>query len=505
MPTHYARAVPTSTGDAQLLDGAERFDTIVIGGGQAGPGLATTLDERGERVALVNHGPIGGTCLNDGCRPTKAMRASARVAHLARRARRWGVETGEVTVDLAAVVARKDEMIGTWRDAAEESYTDDPSLTYLHGWARFAGSVTRGDRSDDDGDQAGHGAGAGAGDGPLHVVDVTTDDGVRRLAARRVILNTGARSVPPPIDGLDAIPWLDHHSILDLTELPSRLVVIGGSYIGLEFGQMFARFGSEVTIVEQGPRLIGREDVDVTDAIEAMLADEDIDVRTGTGIERITGGGGAIRVELAGGDVIDASHVLVAAGRIPNSDDLGLDTVGVSRDERGYVTTDDVFATDVAGIYAVGDVNGRGAFTHTSYQDFEILADHLAGGDRTVAGRTATYALFTDPPLGRVGITESQAIERGIDHSVVTFPASELTKAVLDGETHGLIRLVVDDRSGQFLGAAAFALHGDEIVQIVSMMMHAGVRADAFETWLPIHPTVAEFLPTIVGQLQPPD
>jgi pyruvate/2-oxoglutarate dehydrogenase complex dihydrolipoamide dehydrogenase (E3) component len=424
------------------------------------------------------------------------MRASARVAHLARRARRWGVETGEVSVDLAAVVARKDEMIGTWRDAAEQSYTENPSLTYLHGWARFAGTVAAADRPGDD---------TGDGDGALHVVDVTTDAGNRRLSAARVILNTGARSVPPPIDGLDTIAWLDHHSILDLTELPSHLVVIGGSYIGLEFGQMFSRFGSEVTIVEQGPRLIGREDVDITDAIEAMLADEDIDVRTGVAIERVRDVDGAIQVELAGGDVLDASHVLVAAGRIPNSDDLGLDTVGVSRDEHGYVTTDDVFATDVAGIYAVGDVNGRGAFTHTSYQDFEILADHLAGGDRTVGGRTTTYALFTDPPLGRVGITEAQAVERDVEHSVVTFPAAELTKAVLDGETHGLVRLVVDDRSGQFLGAAAFCLHGDEIVQIVSMMMHAGVRADAFATWLPIHPTVAEFLPTILGQLQQPD
>ncbi len=473
--------------DDVRLDGAERFDTIVIGAGQAGPGLATTLDDRGERVALVNHGPIGGTCLNDGCRPTKAMRASARVAHVARNARQWGVEVGEVRVDLAAVVARKDEMIDNWRDSSEQRYTDDASLTYLHGWARFVGSVD-------------------GGASPVHVVDVLGDGGTRRLAAPRVILNTGARSVPPPIDGLDSIDWLDHHSILDLTDLPEHLVVIGGSYIGLEFGQMFSRFGAAVTIVEQGPRLIGREDADVTDAIEAMLADEGIDVRTGVAIERAAPGddGVAARFTLQDGSVLEASHVLVAAGRIPNADELGLDTVGVHRDDHGYVTTNDVFATNVVGIYAVGDVNGRGAFTHTSYQDFEILADHLAGGPRTVADRTTTYALFTDPPLGRVGMTESQARQRGVDYSVVTFPMAELTKAVLDGETAGLIRLLVDNESGQFVGAATFGLHGDEIVQTVSMMMHAGVRADAFETWLPIHPTVAEFLPTIVAKLAPP-
>lgn len=455
---------------------SQDFDTVIVGGGQAGPGLASALDGRGERVALIQDGPFGGTCLNDGCRPTKAIRASAHAAHVARTAGRLGVHVEHVRVDLAAVVARKDALIGNWRDRSTDYYEHHRSISYMTGRGKLAGTEP---------------------DGRFRV-----DVAGTVLTARRVILNTGARSVPPPISGLNDVAWLDHHSILDLTQLPDHLVVVGGSYIGLEFGQIFRRFGAQVTVLEHSARVIAREDPEVSDTIADMLRGEGVDIRTSAAVERIEAigpGDAAARVHLGDGATVEASHVLVAAGRVPNSDDLGLETVGVATDGRGYVTTDEHFATNVPGIYAVGDVNGRGAFTHTSYQDYEILADHLAGGDRSVAGRIPTYALFTDPPLGRVGITERDARAQGRDIDVVSYPMEKVTRAVLDGETAGLVRLVIDRERDRLLGAAIFGHHGDEVVHTLSMMMHLDAPLSALATWLPIHPTVSEFLPTIAS------
>lgn len=463
----------------------ERFDTIVIGAGQAGPGLASTLDARGERVALVQDGPFGGTCLNDGCRPTKAIRASARAAHVARSSADLGVHVDGVRVDLAEVIGRKDRLIDGWRSAATEHYVNHETIRYVTGRARLVGTTADG----------------------VHEVQVDTVDPVdgRTLSAPRVVLNTGARSVPPDIDGLDTVDWLDHHGILDLTTLPEHLAVIGGSYIGLELGQVFSRFGSRVTILEHADRIVGREDPDISEAIRGFLTAEGITITTGTAIETVRSTEDGIELALDDGSTVSATHLLVAAGRVPNGDDLGLERVGVERDERGYVRVDDTFATNVPGIYALGDVNGRGAFTHTSYQDSEILADHLAGGSRTVADRTMTYALFTDPPLGRFGLTRTQARREGRSFRVATYPMDQLTRAVLDGETAGLIELLVDDATGQLLGASTLGLHGDEIVQTLSALHHAGVPASIFETWLPIHPTVAEFFPTITARLAEPD
>jgi pyruvate/2-oxoglutarate dehydrogenase complex dihydrolipoamide dehydrogenase (E3) component len=460
------------------MDDLDHLDTIIIGAGQAGPGLASTLDGRGERVALVQEGPFGGTCLNDGCRPTKALRASARAAHVARTSVRLGVHVDDVRVDLAAAVARKDDLISGWRNSYTDHFTHHDTIAYLVGRARLVGTGPDG----------------------LHRVRVAD----RTIAAPRVVLNTGARSVPPSIAGLDGIDWYDHHRILDLTTVPDHLVVIGGSYIGLELGQIYARFGAKVTVLEHADRIIGREDPEISRAIGELLADEGITIRTSVTVTAVDREGTGAAISLDDDERLVASHVLIAAGRVPNSDDLGLETVGVTTDARGYIVTDDHFATDVDGIYALGDVNGRGAFTHTSYQDYEILADHLAGGERSVAHRTTTYALFTDPPLGRVGLTEEQVREAGIDYSVASYPMARLTRAALDGETAGLIKLLVDNSTGEFVGAAALGLHGDEIVQTVSALMHAGVPASIFDTWLPIHPTVAEFFPTIVAQLGPP-
>ena len=457
------------------------FDTIVIGAGQAGPGLAATLAGRGEKVAIIERSHLGGTCINTGCRPTKAIRASARAAHVARSSAALGVHCPEVRVDFAEVIGRKDALLAGWRAGSNSWLENDPVITLYRGSARL------------DGTEAGE-----------HVVQVDggAQDG-QRLRARRVIINTGGRSVPPPIAGLDDTPWLDHVSILDLKDLPRHLVVLGGSYIGLEFAQIFRRFGSAVTVVERAPRIVAREDVEISAAIAQFLRHEEIDVIEATETTSVSCSDGGVMVTLGDGRTIAASHVLVASGRVPNSDGLGLETVGVDRDGRGFITTDEVYQTSAEGIYAVGDVNGRGAFTHTSYQDYEILADHLAGGARTVAGRVTTYALFTDPPLGRVGMTFDEARRSGRSISTVSFPMARVTKAVLDGETDGLVNIVTDTATGEILGAACLGLHGEEIVQSISLLMHVGAPVSTLASWLPIHPTVTEYLPTIVSGLQP--
>lgn len=453
------------------------FDTVVIGGGQAGPSLASTLDSRGEKVAIFQEGPFGGTCLNDGCRPTKALRASAHAAHAARTASEHGVHVGEVTVNVAEAVGRKDSIIGAWRESYEDYFQHHESISYVTTRARLAGK-----------DDAGN-----------YRVRLADDQVV---TAARIVLNTGARSVPPHIPGIDEVDYLDHHTLLDLKEAPRHLIVIGGSYIGLELGQIWSRFGSHVTILEHGEHIIAREDHDVSDALADMLRDEGLDVRTGVRIERLapTDNGG-VEVTFADGTTLEGDRLLVAAGRLPNTEDVGLDTVDVRTDERGYIITDEHFLTSAPNIYAVGDVNGRGAFTHTSYQDGEILADHLAGGERDVAGRIPTYALFTDPPMGRVGMTLAQAKQQGLNVSVANYPMDTLTRAVLDGVKPGLIRLVVDEDRDRLVGATAFGLHGDELIHTLSLLMHVDAPASALATWLPIHPTVSEFLPTIYGTL----
>ncbi|WP_117000551.1 mercuric reductase [Desertimonas flava] len=474
---------------------AEPFDAIVIGAGQAGPGVATHLVGQGKRVALVEMDKVGGTCLNRGCRPTKALRASARVAHLARTAARHGVHAGPVTVDFAAVMARKDVLIDGWQHGYADSLEHTDGLDMIYGTARFVGT--------DD-----------AGDGRLrHVVAV----GDRSLVAPHVFVNVGTRSTVPAILGLDpalgdVVPWLDNDRVLHLDSLPEHLVILGGSYIGLELGQLFARLGSAVTIVERGERIASREDSEISDAIARFLTDEGIDIRTGAAVERVSVTDGVIRVDISadpstpsrtGGEHIAGTHLLVAIGRTPNTDTLDLDAVGVETDGRGFVPTDGVFRTNVEGIWALGDINGRGAFTHTSYQDYEILVDHLDGGSRSVDSRIPTYAMFTDPPLGRVGMSDREARRSGRNVLKATYPMSDVTRAKLDGETAGLVNLLVDADTERLLGASVLGLSGDEIVQIVSALMHADASCHVLKDMLPIHPTVAEFFPTILGALEP--
>ena len=452
------------------------FDAIVIGSGQAGPGIARYLVSTGRRVGLVEADKVGGTCLNRGCRPTKALRASARVAHLARTAGRHGVRTGEVTVDFAAVMARKDALIDGWVNGLAESLGHTEGLTLLYGEACFTG------RSDS-------------------AFELVV--GGRSLTAPEVFLNVGTRATKPPIPGLDDVAWLDNDSVLHLPQLPTHLVILGGSYIGLEIGQLFGRFGSAITVIERGSRIAEREDPEISAEIARFLTAEGVQVRTSTTVERVESMDGGVRVHIAGGGTIDGSHLLLAIGRTPNTDRLDLDRIGLMTDERGLVRTDGVFRTEVDGVWALGDINGRGAFTHTSYQDYEILADHLSGGDRTADGRIPTYALFTDPPLGRVGMNDEEARASGRKVSKATVPMSAVTRAQLEAEIDGLVSILVDSETERFLGASVLGITGDEIVQVLSALMHANASWHVLAQMLPIHPTVAEFYPTILERLEP--
>lgn len=451
-------------------------DAIVIGAGQAGPGVARHLATQGQRVALIEEDKVGGTCLNVGCRPTKALRASARVAHLARRSSSYGIGTGDVTVDLAAAMARKDEMIGRWRGGYEQMLKSTDNLELVEG----------------------HGAFVGTHDG-VHEVAV----GSRVLSSRHVILDVGTRPRVPDIEGLADTPYLTNASILELDAVPERLVVLGGSYIGLEFAQMFARFGSRVVVLEHGPRIAAREDEDISAALTGILRAEGIEVVTDADVTAARGSAGALEVVCADGSSVQGTHLLVAVGRVPNTDRLGLESIGLRPNGRGILETDGVYRTAVPGVVALGDINGRGAFTHTAYADYEIYVDHLEGGSRSADDRIPTYAMFTDPPLGRVGMSEGEARKSGRKVLRATYAMKDLTKAVLDGETEGLIKILVDAETDRLLGAACLGLFGDEIVQVISALMHADAPCRVLARMLPVHPTVAEFFPTILGRLEP--
>jgi len=459
-----------------------KYDAIVIGAGQAGPGLASTFAAAGERVALLERDRLGGTCLNYGCRPTKAWRASAHVAHIARRASEYGVEVGDVRVDYRAAKARKDEIIGGMREGFEEYMRGVANVDVVEGDARML-----------------------APSGSVHRVEVAG----RTLESERVYLNVGARPLVPPIPGLAETPHLTNEGLLALEDLPAHLLVLGGSYIGLEFGQMFRRFGSEVTVLDKAPQLVPREDEDVAVAVAGVLSAEGVGVELGVGVDAVEreGEGVALRLTDARGNErrLTGSHLLVAIGRRPNTDGLGLEDAGVETDERGYVRVDGHFATTAPGVWALGDVNGRGAFTHTSYQDSEILIDNWKGGTRSVDGRIMAYAMFIDPPFGRVGMGEAEARASGRNVLSASIPMSSVSRAQLDSEPHGLMKAFVDADTNEILGALVFGQSGDEIVQVLSAFMHTGAPYTVLRDALPIHPTVAEFIPSLLGALEPLD
>lgn len=453
------------------------YDAILIGTGQAGPPLAGRLTAAGMKVAVVERGLFGGTCVNTGCIPTKTMVASAYAAHLARRAADFGVTiTGPVTVDMKRVKARKDQVSGASNKGVESWLKKMAHCVVYEGHARFESP---------------------------HEVSV----GDTTLSADRIFINVGARAAVPEIPGLAGVPYLTNSSLMETDFLPKHLLIVGGSYIGLEFGQMFRRFGSEVTILEKGARLIQREDLDISDAIREILEGEGIGIRTGTQVARLEKHDDEIVVtaECAGELAeIRGSHLLLAIGRRPNTDDLGLDRAGVEIDERGYIQVDDQLRTSVPGIWALGDCNGKGAFTHTSYNDFEIVAANLLDNDpRKVSDRIPAYALYIDPPLGRAGMTEAEVRQSGRKALIGTRPMTKVGRAVEKGETQGFLKILVDAESHQILGASLLGTGCDEVIHTILDMMYAKAPYTVMQRAMHIHPTVSELLPTLLGELKP--
>jgi len=455
------------------------YDAIIIGTGQAGPSLARRLAGAGRKVAIVERKKFGGTCVNTGCIPTKTMVASAYAAHMVRRAADFGVDpAGGGAVDMKRVKARKDKISGESSQGLEKSLKTTENCTVYEGHARFESA---------------------------HEVSV----GGQRLSAEMVFINVGGRAVVPPLPGLDAIPYLNNSSMMEVDFLPRHLIVVGGSYIGLEFGQMFRRFGSEVTILEMGPRLIQREDEDVSAAIFEILDREGIHLRLNAkciGFARREDDVIARAECASGAPEVAGSHVLLAVGRRPNTDDLGLDKAGVATDPRGYITVDDQLRTNVPGIWAMGDCNGKGAFTHTSYNDFEIVAANLLDGDpRRVSDRITAYGLYIDPPLGRAGKTEAEVRKEGRKALVGKRPMTRVARAVEKGEAQGFMKIVVDAQSQEILGAAILGPGGDEVIHSVLDVMYAKAPYSVIQRAVHIHPTVSELIPTMLGELRPLD
>jgi pyruvate/2-oxoglutarate dehydrogenase complex dihydrolipoamide dehydrogenase (E3) component len=452
------------------------YDAIVIGTGQAGPFVANRLARSGMTVAIVERGRFGGTCVNTGCIPTKTMVASAYAAYMARRASEFGVTVnGSIAVDMARVKARKDEISGQSSRGVESGLRQTERCTVYQGHARF--------------------------ESPTEV-----SVGADRLTASRIFINVGGRASVPAMPGIDRVPFLTNSSMMHVDFVPEHLIVIGGSYIGLEFGQMFRRFGSAVTIVEMSDRLIPREDEDVSQAIREVLEREGIDVRLNAKCISLSSAGGGVSAQVdctAGAPQVAGTHLLLAVGRRPNTDDLGLDAAGVAVDTRGYIVVDDELRTSVPGIWALGDCNGRGAFTHTSFNDAEIVVANLLENDRRrVSDRIPAYGLFVDPPLGRVGQTEAEVRASGRPALVGTRAMKDVKRAVEKGEPYGFIKIVVDAETNQILGAAILGTGGDEVVHSILDVMYAKAPYTLIKRAMHIHPTVSELLPTTLWTLK---
>ena len=454
-----------------------QFDAIVIGTGQSGPALAVRLATAGWKVAIVERARYGGTCVNTGCIPTKTLIASAYAAHLTRRAADYGVMIDTpVSVDMRRVKTRKDQVAGEASAGVEKWLKRTANVTVIEGHARFDSATT-----------------------------VRVNDEV--LEAGKIFVNVGCRALVPPMPGLEGSGYLTNSSIMDVDFLPEHLVIIGGSYIGLEFGQMYRRFGARVTVIEKAPQIIAREDSDVIEAVTTILRDDGVTIETGAECMQVEKRGKqvAVKLDCAGSArEVEGSHLLLAVGRVPNTGDLGLDKAGVQVDVRGYITVDDKLNTSVPGVSAIGDCNGRGAFTHTSYNDYEIVADNLlSGASRSVNDRLTAYALFIDPPLGRVGMTDTEIRKSGRRALVGMRPMTRVGRAIEKGETKGFMKIAVDADSQEILGAAILGTGGDEAVHCILDVMYAKAPYTLLQRAMHIHPTVSELIPTILGELKP--
>lgn len=454
----------------------DKFDAIIIGTGQAGPSLAGRLTTAGMKIAVIERGYFGGTCVNTGCIPTKTQVASAYAAHMVRRAADFGVVVdGTISVDMKKVKARKDEISGSSRTGVESYLRGMENCTVIQGHARFKSA---------------------------HEVLV----GDRMISADKIFINVGGRAVIPPMPGIDQVKVLTNSTMMDVDFLPEHLVIIGGSYVGLEFSQMYRRFGSRVTVIEKAPRLISREDQDVSACMKEIIEAEGVEVRLNA--ECITlakhGDGVAAKVDCKDGEPeVIGSHLLMAVGRQPNTDDLGLENTGIATDERGYIHVDDQLRTNVPGVWALGDCNGRGAFTHTSYNDFEIVAANILDNDpRRLSDRIQTYGVFTDPPLGRAGMTEAEVRESGRPVLVGKRLMTNVKRAVEKGETFGFMKAFIDAETHRILGAAILGTGGDEAIHCILDVMYANAPYTLIQRAVHIHPTVSELIPTMLGDLK---
>ncbi len=455
----------------------ERYDAIVIGTGQAGPSLAAELAGAGQQVAVVERHRFGGTCVNVGCTPTKTLVASARAAHVAHRAGDFGVVIdGGINVDMRRVKTRKDAIVRRSNEGVERGLKGLDNCTVYEGHARFEGP---------------------------HRIRV----GEHALEAKQIFINVGARAYVPPLPGLDSVNYLTNSGMMDIDVVPEHLVIIGGGYIGLEFAQMYRRFGSRVTLIEMGERLIRREADDISDAVREILEAEGIEVRLKAECLSLDRRGNSVVVTVSceqGAPEVTGSHLLLAVGRRPNTDELGLEAAGIEVDARGHIRVDDALQTNVPGVWALGECNGRGAFTHTTYNDYEIVTANLLRGERRrVTDRIDCYALYIDPPLGRVGMTERQVREFGQPALVATRPMTRVSRAVEKGETQGFMKILVDARTNQILGAAILGVGGDEVVASILNVMYARAPYTVIQRAVHIHPTVSELIPTMLADLRP--
>jgi pyruvate/2-oxoglutarate dehydrogenase complex dihydrolipoamide dehydrogenase (E3) component len=455
---------------------AERFDAIVIGAGQAGPALCARLGEQGLKTAIIERKLLGGTCVNVGCIPTKTLVASARAVHVARRGGEYGFSAGDIRVDMAAVKRRKDGVVMQSSDGLAGWIAGMKNVTLLRGHARFTAP---------------------------HTLDV----GGRALQADRIFINVGGRALVPDLPGIKDVPFLTNTSMMVLDQVPEHLVIVGGSYIGLEFAQMYRRFGSKVTVVEKFDKLLPREDDDIAAEIRAILERDGIEIRLGAECMALSTVNGQVSVNLeckGGEPIAQGSHLLLAVGRLPNTHDLGLKEAGIAADPRGYITVDDQCRTSAEGVWCMGDANGKGAFTHTSWNDYEIVAANLFDNDpRKISDRIPCYALFIDPPLGRVGMNELEAKKSGRKIIAGKMLMTRVGRAREAGETQGFMKVLVDADSKELLGAAILGLNGDEIVHSMLDVMYAKKPYTTIQRAVHIHPTVTELVPTLLGTLKP--